>query len=326
MKQRTLIYTTSKKHWFKPFIEDIKEIQEQSKGLIADVYDIRTIELKSIPVEKRSDGVVRPSWSWFKKELTENAKGYTQVALHISEKERNKFGISRNIGGTYNNDNDTIIEFWFCANEGDKAKNYKGKTEFWRRFLHESSHGSERFLLGQDSELTHHYDYNLHAIHDIYKLYDWTLWGKLYNKFVGITAVRNALAKKELLPLVARKRDELIAECKKQGIALRVTAGYRTCEAQDALYAQGRTTSGPVVTNAKCRESLHNYGVAFDVCFDSKTPYVGPWDKVGIIGEKLGLEWGGRWVSFKDQPHFQLMLGHTLKDFQNNNIKYENYA
>ena len=324
MKQRTVIYTTSKKPWFKPILEDIKKIQEQSKGLKAEVYEIRTISLKSIPVEKRSDGVTRPSWSWFRKTLTESAKSYTQVVLHISEKERNSFGISKNIGGTYSNDNDNIIEFWFCADEGDKAKNYKGKSEFWRRFLHESSHGSERFLLGQKSELTHHYDYNLHAIHDLYKLYDWTLWGKLYDKITGLAAVRDALAKGQILPAVARKRDALIAECKKQGIAIRVTSGYRSCDAQDALYAQGRTTKGAIVTKAKCRESLHNYGVAFDICFDSKTPYEGPWDKVGKIGEQLGLEHGDR--GHVDLPHFQMRMGYTLKDFQDNKVSYEKYA
>lgn len=30
------------------------------------------------------------------------------------------------------------------------------------------------------------------------------------------------------------------------------------------------------------------------------------WKKLGERGEKLGLEWGGRWVSFPDLPHFQL--------------------
>jgi hypothetical protein len=30
------------------------------------------------------------------------------------------------------------------------------------------------------------------------------------------------------------------------------------------------------------------------------------WKKLGAAGEKLGLEWGGRWESFPDLPHFQL--------------------
>jgi peptidoglycan L-alanyl-D-glutamate endopeptidase CwlK len=27
---------------------------------------------------------------------------------------------------------------------------------------------------------------------------------------------------------------------------------------------------------------------------------------VGVLGEQLGLEWGGNWTSIVDQPHFQL--------------------
>lgn len=29
------------------------------------------------------------------------------------------------------------------------------------------------------------------------------------------------------------------------------------------------------------------------------------WEKMGIIGESTGLEWGGRWKENKDTPHFQ---------------------
>ncbi|MNG95893.1 hypothetical protein D3C78_1805180 [compost metagenome] len=27
---------------------------------------------------------------------------------------------------------------------------------------------------------------------------------------------------------------------------------------------------------------------------------------VGVLGEELGLEWGGNWKTIVDQPHFQL--------------------
>lgn len=30
------------------------------------------------------------------------------------------------------------------------------------------------------------------------------------------------------------------------------------------------------------------------------------WKNLGALGRKLGLEWGGDWKSFPDQPHFQL--------------------
>lgn len=325
MKQRTLIFTTSKKHWFKGEFDEIKKIQEQSKGLTAEVYDIKTITLTDLPTEKSGDGKVRPSWAWFKNNLTKQAEGYTQVVLHISSKEKRKFGISSTLGGTYQADPDSVIEFWMCADEGRKAKHYKGKSEFWRIFLHESAHGYERFLVGPTTQLVHHYDYVLHNIHGIYKLFDWTLWGRLYDTVTGLTAVRTAIAEGKLLPAVERAKYALEDACEAQGIKIRFTGGYRSCEAQNALYAQGRTTPGKVVTNAKCGDSLHNYGVAFDICFDSKTPYEGPWEKVGAIGESLGLEWGGRWTTFVDRPHFQLVFGYTLKDFKGGKVDYKKY-
>lgn len=304
---------------------DIAKVQSQSKGLTIEGYDVETITLKELPTEKGKDGKVRPSWVWFKKNLTEKAKGYNQVVLHISKAERKAFGISESLGGTYQADSDNIIEFWMCANKGAKAKHYKGKSEFWRIFLHESAHGSERFLIGPVSQLVHHYDYVLHDIDGLYALFDWSKWTLLFDTLNGLTGVRDALAKGEILPRVKRLSESLVKQCAKEGIAIRVTSGFRSCEAQNALYAQGRTTGGAIVTNAKCGESLHNYGVAFDICFNTTTPYSGPWERVGAIGESLGLEWGGRWASFPDRPHFQLMFGCTLKDFQGKKVDYKNY-
>ena len=57
------------------------------------------------------------------------------------------------------------------------------------------------------------------------------------------------------------------------------------------------------------------YDVAIVSYFGDKTPldlYDGPWDLVGQVGESLGLEWGGRWKSGADMPHFQLLEGLTL--------------
>lgn len=325
MKQRTLIFTTAKKHWFANEFADIKKIQEQSHGLIAEAYDIVTISLKELPTEKNGDGKVRPSWVWFKNNLTAKAKGYTQVVLHISKKERRAFGISDSLGGTYMADKDNVIEFWMCADEKAKAKHYKRKSEFWRIFLHESAHGYERFLVGPVSQLVHHYDYVLHDIPAIYKLFDWSKWTMLYDTLEGLTGVRDALAKGQLLPLVERKKNEFIALCKKGGYNIKVTGGFRTCETQNALYAQGRTTGGSIVTNAKCGESLHNYGVAFDICFNTATPYKGPWEMIAVVGESIGLEWGGRWASFPDKPHFQLMQGYTMNDFRTGKVDYKKY-
>lgn len=101
-------------------------------------------------------------------------------------------------------------------------------------------------------------------------------------------------------------------KCECNGLKVKITETVRTVGEQNDLYAQGRTRLGVVVTNAKGEDysSMHQWGVAFDVCRnDGKGAYNnsdGWFEKVGEIGESLGLEWGGRWQGFIDRPHFQL--------------------
>jgi peptidoglycan L-alanyl-D-glutamate endopeptidase CwlK len=98
------------------------------------------------------------------------------------------------------------------------------------------------------------------------------------------------------------------------GTYLLVVSGLRTPAEQDALYAQGRTTPGHIVTNAKAGQSMHNYGLAVDV-----VPYLSgpagalnwtvstPQYKAMVAAMKAqGLVWGGDWVSFPDDDHFQM--------------------
>lgn len=143
---------------------------------------------------------------------------------------------------------------------------------------------------------------------------------KIAQLVTEISRLKELIYPTELRPVVKRKRDELIKTCKAQGVPIRVTSEVRTWEEQDKLYAQGRTTAGKIVTNAKGGESMHNHGLAFDVCFDSLTPWIGDWEKVGRAGEALGFEWGGRWQSFVDKPHFQYLAGYTEKEIRQ--LKY----
>ena len=101
---------------------------------------------------------------------------------------------------------------------------------------------------------------------------------------------------------------------KKLGIRLRITDGLRTFAEQNKLYAQGRTTAGKIVTNAKGGQSYHNYGLAFD-CYLTEGGKVtfkkAVNSEIAKIGKDLGLEWGGEWKTLKDMPHFQLTKGKT---------------
>lgn len=131
--------------------------------------------------------------------------------------------------------------------------------------------------------------------------------------------------KYQLYPLVERARVAFIEACRLQGEEIKVTEGYRSFERQNELYAQGRTSKGSIVTNAKAGDSLHNYGVAFDIFF-TKTGYKGNWTKIGKIGKSLGLVWGGDFKSIKDKPHFEMTLGYKLKDFKSNKVDWNKYA
>lgn len=84
------------------------------------------------------------------------------------------------------------------------------------------------------------------------------------------------------------------------------TSTRRTQEEQDALYAQGRTAPGKIVTWT--RQSKHIDGLAFDIAMVkggeiSWNP--SDYKETGEIGESIGLTWGGKWAK-PDYPHFQL--------------------
>ena len=148
-------------------------------------------------------------------------------------------------------------------------------------------------------------------------------WGAIYRHIVrpqasatvAFTGPRDqANARSErmiatLLPHVRPYARALYFKARDNGIAINIISGTRTHAEQDALYAQGRTTGGEIVTNARGGYSNHNFGIAFDIGVFSGNRYrpESPLYKaVGALGMELGLEWGGNWTSIVDQPHFQL--------------------
>lgn len=112
-----------------------------------------------------------------------------------------------------------------------------------------------------------------------------------------------------LLPQVQPLARALVQKAALSGICIKIICGFRTYAEQDALYAQGRTVPGNTVTKARGGFSNHNFGIAFDIGVFEGKKYLGDSPKyraVGVIGTDLGLEWGGNWKKFVDQPHFQL--------------------
>jgi len=130
----------------------------------------------------------------------------------------------------------------------------------------------------------------------------------------------NSRSLDDLAPPAKQRAEAFIAAAKEKGIDLLVTSTYRDNESQNALYAQGRTAPGNIVTRAKAGQSWHNWRCALDVVplVNGKAIWddQAMWKQVGAIGKSCGLEWAGDWVTFKEYPHFQYTGGLTLAQLQ----------
>lgn len=122
--------------------------------------------------------------------------------------------------------------------------------------------------------------------------------------------------------VVYKATVKLIERSYSKGIPILITQGLRTIAEQNALYAQGRTKAGKIVTNAKGGYSNHNFGVAIDFCLllpDGKNvswELNKDWHTVVAIAKDLGFEWGGDWKKFKDYPHFEMTFGLSTAQYR----------
>lgn len=124
-----------------------------------------------------------------------------------------------------------------------------------------------------------------------------------------------------------------------RGVRLRFVWTMRTFEEQAELYAYGRTNLYNdrgrrllKVTNAAPGQSMHNYGLAWDIVilldhnkdgvfedarWDTKSDFDGDgkadWIEVADYFKSIGAVWGGDWKKFPDAPHFEMTFGHTWR-------------
>lgn len=119
------------------------------------------------------------------------------------------------------------------------------------------------------------------------------------------------MASRELSDLKApfRLRAEAwLARCKAAGLDVLVYCTLRDQAEQAKLYAQGRTTPGKIVTNAKPGQSAHNFGLALDF-----VPLVGgkpdwrpeAYAAAVALAESEGMESASKWTRFREYPHLQ---------------------
>lgn len=106
---------------------------------------------------------------------------------------------------------------------------------------------------------------------------------------------------------------ELLARLTEAGIPVIVVNTLRTPAEHAANLAAGTSW----VTHSK-----HLDGDAIDVCPYALYDLAGPdklqwsaahpvWQKIGVVGEGLGLRWGGRWA-VRDCSHFEFVDTHHL--------------
>lgn len=111
-----------------------------------------------------------------------------------------------------------------------------------------------------------------------------------------------------LADAVRQMHDRLLDE----GITIIVTQGLRTIAEQQALYEQGRSKPGKIVTNAPGGHSWHNFGLACDCAIENSDGSIDwnashpAWKRMEAIGVSLGLTSGANWVRIVDAPHFQI--------------------
>jgi peptidoglycan L-alanyl-D-glutamate endopeptidase CwlK len=89
-----------------------------------------------------------------------------------------------------------------------------------------------------------------------------------------------------------------------------ITCTLRTQAEQTALYAQGRTVPGHIVTNAQAGKSAHNWGLALDFVpmINGKPEWTGKdpaWAHAISMAESRGMESLAK-SAFPELAHLQL--------------------
>jgi peptidoglycan LD-endopeptidase CwlK len=182
--------------------------------------------------------------------------------------------------------------------------NYKADPMFWQRFLKCAG-----FYAGEiDGNFGSR---SLQAAHEFERASI-----SLANQ-LGSLDSRSEASIQSLLPAAQRKAREFMKAVLRDGVAVKVISGTRTFAEQNRLYRQGRDLPGPKITRARGGQSNHNFGVAWDIGVFQNGQYLDEsplYRRVGGIGKGLGLEWGGDWRGFPDEPHFQVVREDDLKE------------
>lgn len=141
---------------------------------------------------------------------------------------------------------------------------------------------------------------------------------------ITLTRIEQAHPKlREMLLTQYQEANNLLGK----NVRLRFSYVFRTPEEQHNLFLQR-----PKVTNADSWQSIHNYGLAFDIVLlidkdENGTFETASWDTIKDFDKdrqsdwmevtnyfkSKGWKWGGNFKSIYDAPHFEMTFGHTPK-------------
>lgn len=112
-------------------------------------------------------------------------------------------------------------------------------------------------------------------------------------------------------PDLVRVVNRCAADWKDEQTGFIVTCGIRTMEQQKLLKAKGATKT----LKSRHIPGANGWGHAVDLACSIEGEVKWDWPlydklakamKAAAKAEKVPLEWGGDWTTFKDGPHFQL--------------------
>ncbi len=134
----------------------------------------------------------------------------------------------------------------------------------------------------------------------------------------------------KLYPPFLAALTSMLDECLKDGVSYWAISGFRTYGAQTALWQQGRSLPGSIVTHAMGGQSAHCFGIAADLVRDVLVDRAGiqpdyapeAYEMLRTVAPKHGLVWGGSW-KFRDNAHVQLPRYVTADDLKPLREQYE---
>lgn len=318
----------------KSLVVSTKELSALRKKEIERVsrFVPTTFEYKVIPnlwqgVVLESDDDIDDNWLQAK--VNENS--YHHIHADLTEEEWREIGIRSSLWGQSGVARGQLITYGRWHEKGIYQNSHRYFSP-WRELpeatigiIHELCHAVVRFL-GMDRRLVHYFFYGYLTIDTpdtsvnrwkgtpnpqaMIDMIDWTRFVDREKLEESQTKNKNSSRDPSLIypPLrerfdwIQREWDFVHPNLPKPFL----TATYRNEADQEKAFNEGRS-------KAHYGQSLHNYipCYAFDIAFKRADGSL-DWgwnlfEMYGALGEKCGLEWGGRYP-FKDGPHLQMPM------------------